>query len=112
MGKKEIDFEGFTKLVKGEYLESLSDKELREKFDEIDTDKSGKLDEEEVAAALTQLNFDAKEIEKITLSMGKQEIDFEGFKKLAKGEYLESLSDEQLREKFDEIDSDKSGKLD
>mmetsp|Transcript_6099 Transcript_6099/g.11675 ORF Transcript_6099/g.11675 Transcript_6099/m.11675 type:complete len:451 (+) Transcript_6099:75-1427(+) len=62
---------------------NLDDEHLKMKFDEIDTEKIGKLNKREVAAALRNLGLNEVDIKGITAAMGDDLIDFEGFKKLA-----------------------------
>merc|ERR1711971_682588 len=57
---------------------SLSEEELKKKFDELDTDKSGKLDAQEVATALRELKVNEADIKQIIVKMGKSEIDCDG----------------------------------
>mmetsp|Transcript_166695 Transcript_166695/g.405103 ORF Transcript_166695/g.405103 Transcript_166695/m.405103 type:complete len:443 (-) Transcript_166695:80-1408(-) len=62
----------------------MTDAELKEEFEEIDKDKSGKLSAKEIAVALRNLNMNEADIKQITLKVGNEEIDFEGFKKLVR----------------------------
>jgi Ca2+-binding EF-hand superfamily protein len=60
----------------------MTDAELHAKFDEIDTEKLGKLNQKEVAAALRKLKLKESDIKTVTMKIGDQLIDFEGFKAL------------------------------
>merc|ERR1711862_707298 len=61
-----------------------SDKELADKFKEIDTDKSGKLDKNEVGNCLRALKMKEVDIKRVRDEMGDKKIDLEGFKSLVR----------------------------
>jgi len=63
--------------------------ELRAKFNEIDTDKSGMLDKEEIRKALKDLKRSDEHIEDTISKMKKDEMDFEEFKLVAAEETKE-----------------------
>jgi len=63
---------------------TLSDDQLKQKFKEIDVDKSGKLNAKEIATALRELGLTEADIKQIVVKVGKDELDFEGFKKLVR----------------------------
>merc|ERR1719163_697898 len=67
-------------------MSGLNDEQLKQKFDEIDTDKSGKLSAKEVGSALRKQKVSEADIRKIVLGLGGGggEVDFEGFKALVK----------------------------
>merc|ERR1712228_852123 len=54
-------------------FDSLSDKELEDKFKEIDTDKTGKLDKNEVGNCLRSLGKKEADIQKVRDEMGDKE---------------------------------------
>lgn len=60
----------------------MSDAQLKQKFDEIDTEGMGKLNKREVARALRKLKMKEADIKGATAPIGDDLIDFEGFKKL------------------------------
>merc|ERR1712110_1055714 len=87
------------------------------KFDEIDADKSGMLDRDEITVALKKMGKSEEDIKRELDYLDLAEIDFDGFKLLArpppKGAAMwANLTDDELRKKFDELDTDRSGKLD
>jgi len=63
---------------------SMTDEQLKAQFDEMDKDKSGKLNAKEIAAALRNLSVNEADIKQITIKVGDQELDFEGFKQLVR----------------------------
>jgi calcium-dependent protein kinase len=107
--------------------EKFTDKELREVFDSIDTDKSGTLDVEELKSAFKTIGQDAADetIEKMFAigdTDGDNSISFDEFKVIMLSD-IETISEdeaievpkytvEQLREVFGKIDTDGSGDLD
>merc|ERR1712217_255299 len=62
-----------------------TDAELKEKFDEIDTDKNGKLSAKELSKVLRKLGKKEWEIKRIYNEMGAHELTFEEFKALVQG---------------------------
>merc|ERR1712093_741692 len=65
---------------------SMTDEQLKEQFEKIDTDKSGRLDAKEIGQALRELNMSERDIKGIMEKVGKDELDFEAFKKLIRGD--------------------------
>eukprot|EP00930_Biecheleria_cincta_P007310 TRINITY_DN10851_c0_g1_i2.p1 TRINITY_DN10851_c0_g1~~TRINITY_DN10851_c0_g1_i2.p1 ORF type:complete len:443 (-),score=110.49 TRINITY_DN10851_c0_g1_i2:58-1353(-) len=69
----------------GDYVfTKLSSEELRKAFDAVDTNKNGKLDKTEIAAALRQAGYAERKIQHLVVEKmdGKEELDFEGFQDL------------------------------
>eukprot|EP00401_Gymnodinium_catenatum_P039492 CAMPEP_0117473658 /NCGR_PEP_ID=MMETSP0784-20121206/8882_1 /TAXON_ID=39447 /ORGANISM="" /LENGTH=420 /DNA_ID=CAMNT_0005267859 /DNA_START=57 /DNA_END=1319 /DNA_ORIENTATION=+ len=64
---------------------SLSDDELKAKFEELDTNKSGTLDNKEIAVALRELRMTEADIKGLLETMEGDSLDFIGFKKLVRG---------------------------
>merc|ERR1712217_744475 len=62
-----------------------TDAELKEKFDEIDTDKNGKLSRKELSKVLRKLGKTEREIKCMYDEMGAHELTFEEFKVLVQG---------------------------
>lgn len=69
----------------GSAFGKMTDEELKEKFEQIDTDKGGTLDATEIAAALRELKCPEKDIKTIRDQVGDKQLDFEAFKALVKG---------------------------
>lgn len=61
---------------------NLTDAQLKEKFDEIDTEKLGKLNKNEISAVLRKMKMQEADIKGIAAAIGDDVIDFEQFKKL------------------------------
>jgi len=116
---------------------NMTDEELRAKFDELDGDKSGKLDKDEIRKALKDLGRSDEDIEAEISKMKKDEMDFDAFRLMAKPPkkasaamgYVHSvplfgsltsafgdsmfgnMTDAELQDAFNKMDDDKSGKL-
>merc|ERR1712232_658958 len=60
----------------------MTDDQLKEKFDAIDTDKSGCLDAKEIGQALRDLGMKERDVRALMEKVGKDELDFAAFKKL------------------------------
>merc|ERR1719238_300889 len=65
-------------------MSGLNDEQLKQKFDEIDTDKSGKLSAKEIAITLRKQKVSEADIAKVVGDLGSDEVDFDGFKELVK----------------------------
>ncbi|CAE7478282.1 unnamed protein product [Symbiodinium natans] len=97
---------------------TMSEEQLKAKFEEIDVDQSGKLSRQEVEAALIQLGRSPGEVEH-ELSRWPLEdgVDFRSFRLMAKHPYARAdlgfigPKDADLRDAFDVIDTDHSGQL-
>mmetsp|Transcript_106316 Transcript_106316/g.317735 ORF Transcript_106316/g.317735 Transcript_106316/m.317735 type:complete len:444 (+) Transcript_106316:75-1406(+) len=63
---------------------SMTDEQLKEQFDKMDTDRSGKLNAKEIGTALRKLNMNEADIKQIMIRVGNKEVDFEGFKSLVR----------------------------
>lgn len=61
-----------------------TDEELREAFDQIDTNRNGTLDKTEIADGLRHLGRSERQVQKLIDMMSSQELDFDGFKELVK----------------------------
>lgn len=118
----------------------LSDEQLKAKFDELDEEKTGKINAKEIAKALRALKVSEKEIKKIKDSVGGRELDFKEFKALVKHQLGGSthihdhpvaghftaffadtfngafgfgqMTDEEIQAAFDNIDTKHQGFLD
>merc|ERR1719440_2594945 len=62
----------------------MSDEGLKKKFDEIDIDHSGTLDDKKIAYAMREIGSTEADIKKVRDRMGENELDFEAFKALVK----------------------------
>lgn len=68
------------------YWSGLTEKGMKDKFDELDADKSGMLDKEEMLTALANLGKSKVELVELAEKMpNDKQLDFEGFKALASG---------------------------
>jgi len=63
---------------------SMTDEDLKKQFDEMDQDKSGKLNAKEIATALRKLGMNETDIKQVMIKVGNEEVDFEGFKQLVR----------------------------
>eukprot|EP00929_Paragymnodinium_shiwhaense_P103152 TRINITY_DN66451_c0_g1_i1.p1 TRINITY_DN66451_c0_g1~~TRINITY_DN66451_c0_g1_i1.p1 ORF type:complete len:470 (+),score=183.59 TRINITY_DN66451_c0_g1_i1:164-1573(+) len=65
-----------------------SDEQLREHFDELDNNKSGKLEKEEVERALKNAGKTEEEAKNLTAALPEAKVDFETFKELVHGKSM------------------------
>jgi len=111
MAKPEMEFDDFKEMVRNPHQQEpeYPEEELVQKFTELDTDGSGKLNKIELAIALRDFGKPAGDIEDQLNSLGESELDFEAFKTLVQPKSREEI---RLRHKFTEFDLDSSGLLD
>ncbi|KAL7674158.1 hypothetical protein ACOME3_000438 [Neoechinorhynchus agilis] len=95
------------------------DQELREAFERLDNDKSGSIEKCDLALGLKNLglNLDEKDFEQIFAFMDKNldgKLDFEEFKKVTEIAEFQTKNFERnaTKDLFEQLDTDKSGKLD
>ena len=114
----------WTESAGGDAEEEMQDLEVQELFDEIDEDGSGFLDKDEVRELLAKLGMDTdpEKLDSVFFEMDNDhqgEVELQEFmwwwKKAGKGlrQQMTKLKDEmnEVKEIFDEIDTDASGEL-
>lgn len=115
----------FKELWSNVFKAGMSEKQMREVFDQVDTDGSDTLDKEEITIAMRDMGKSEKAIRQLLDSMPQDELDFEGFKQLlrpdtsrlgrlfvvARGVPAEP-SEDLIKAMFAEFDLDGDGLLD